>query len=169
MTVSFTSSFVRHERKERRSRHLRGLERKQIAEKLKIHSPSTVYNLSFCSLTQSELEPGKRDKTGGSPDVIRKISSQESQKQYPDIDLVKSLSILREQFLQSGSSDFTIPGYIQRITAYPLSIILFTELGVRMYHYLAKSSTIFCDATGTVVSLKKFKSNDTLLYYMLWF
>ena len=40
-----------------------------------------------------------------------------------DIDLVKSLSILRKQFLQSGSSDFTIPGYIQRITAYPLSII----------------------------------------------
>ena len=115
------------------------------------------------------MESGKRDKTGGSSDVIRKISSQESQKQYPDIDLVKSLSILREQFLQSGSSDFTIPGYIKRITAYPLSIILFTELGVRMYHYLAKSSTIFCDATGTVVSLKKFKSNDTLLYIMLWF
>ena len=125
MTVSFTSSFVRHKRKERRSRHLRGLERRQIAEKLKIDSPSTVYNLSFCSLTQSELESGKRDKTGGSPDVIRKISSQESQKQYilADIDLVKSLSILREQFLSSGSSDFTIPGYIQRITAYPLSII----------------------------------------------
>ena len=60
MTVSFTSSFVRHERKERRSRHLRGLERRQIAEKLKIHSPSTVYNLSFCSLFQSELESGKR-------------------------------------------------------------------------------------------------------------
>ena len=36
-----------------------------------------------------------------------------------------------------------------------------------MYHYLAKSSTIFCDATGTVVSLKKFKSNDTLLYYAM--
>ena len=36
-----------------------------------------------------------------------------------------------------------------------------------MYHYLAKSSTIFCDATGTVVPLKKFESNDTLLYYAM--
>ena len=62
-----------------------------------------------------------------------------------------------------------IEGIIQHIRAMPFGIICFNEAGVRLYHDLAKQKPVFCDATGTVVSLPKDSCNKkpTLYYYAL--
>ena len=55
--------------------------------------------------------------------------------------------------------------YIQRINAFPLSITCITEVGVRLYHMLGHKSTLFLDATGTIVSLKKTEFDKPKMYY----
>ncbi len=56
-------------------------------------------------------------------------------------------------------------GFIQKIAAFPFLVTFFTEIGIQLYHTLSKSSTIFCDATGTIVSLKQLGPQKRLLYY----
>lgn len=62
-----------------------------------------------------------------------------------------------------------VEGYIQHISASPFSVICFNEAGVRLYHEVAKISTTFCDATGTIISFPKTRSEKkkTIHYYAL--
>ena len=140
----------------------------KVAEELEFQSPSTLYSKKYCKLSQNELESGKRDKVGSSPEVIRKISSEAKQRKLPHPNLITSLHLLSEEMTDTTTNQ-PIPCYIQRITAFPFSLILYTEQGVRSYHHLARDSTVFCDATGTVVSLKGAPEfgDKKVLYYSL--
>lgn len=165
--VTFTSNLVQHKRSERRSRHVTGQKREDMVKLLSQQSPSTVYNKKFASLTPTELECGKRDKVGSSEYVLRKISSEGRKKLFPHFDLITSLSILRET-LSNRTTVKSLQGYIQRINCFPFSVTCFTEEGVRIYHHLGRSQNLFCDATGTIVSLKGTQyEGDTPLYYSL--
>ena len=101
-----------------------------------------MYHASFNKLSVSELCSGSRDKIGSCPEVHRKISSQSEAKQSEllSIDIVSSLSLLRKQLTTNHQK---IPGYIQRISAFPFSVTLFTDVGVRLYHNTAPRSTLF--------------------------
>ena len=73
--VSFSSSTVNHDRKERKARQIQEEDRKKLRKVLTYQSPSTVYNTMFASIKADKLELGKRDKVHKHPSTIQKISS----------------------------------------------------------------------------------------------
>ena len=75
---------------------------------------------------------------------------------------MKSLLLLQEEINKKGGM-----GYIQRIHAYPFSVHCYTEMGIRIYHHMVRHQTLYCDATGTIVSLKNDEHNGKLLYYSI--
>ena len=168
LEIYMLSNFVKHKKGDKKSRFIRGSKRLKVAEELEFQSPSTLYSKQYCKLSQNELESGKRDIVGSSPEVIRKISSEAKQRKLPHPNLITSLHLLSEEMTDITTNQ-PIPCYIQRITAFPFSLILYTEQGVRLYHHLARDSTVFCDATGTVVSLKGAPEfgDKKVLYYSL--
>ena len=56
-------------------------------------------------------------------------------------------------------------GYIQCIQASPFAVVCFNDAAVRLYHEVAKRKPIFCDATGTIVSVRNEAGNKLVTYY----
>lgn len=171
ITVKFNNVNICHHVEERQSRQIQGSTRQKMKHDLKHQSPSTIHMKLFTTLSEDELNSGKRDKVGKSPYVLQKISSEENKDRETHFDLLTSIVKLKEEADEIDTlKNKMIPGYIQRVHAYPLGVVCFTEEGIRMLHKLAKTHTIFFDATGTIVSLKKTSKlyeKATILYYSL--
>ena len=166
--VSFSSSIVNHDRKERKARQIQEVDRKKLRKVLTYQSPSTVYSTIFASIKAEELESGKRDKVGKNLSTIQKISSEANKEREFHFELIQSLINLRDNIIETSPAS-KISGYIQRICAYPFSLICFTEEGVRLYHHLIPSQTLFLDATGSIMSLNNtaYETTSPLYYYSL--
>ena len=164
------SGTVRHRREERRVRHIRGVERAAVEGKLKHNSPSAIYNQGMFALSNTKLMSGSRDGIGRTKYVFQKIASEAKKKEQRSEDLVTALILLKDEFIKATSS-YRYPGYIQRIHVWPFAVMCFTEVGVRLYHHMVKDHTLFCDATGTIVTLKGDKNlqsvESPILYYSL--
>ena len=77
----------------------------------------------------------------------------------------RSLLKLRDEILEKKLDRI---GYVQRFHAFPFSVHCYTGMGIRIYHYVGKQKAIFCDATSTIVSLRKQSHNTSgLLYYSI--
>ena len=65
--------------------------------------------------------------------------------------------------------DSPVKGFIQHIHASPFAVICFNEAAVRLYHEVAKQTAVFCDATGTIVTLPKDEGGKvpTVYYYAI--
>ena len=50
---------------------------------------------------------------------------------------------------------------------HPFGVMLYTELGLRIYHYVVKTQALYCDATGTIVKLSDRGKGPAPLYYAL--
>ena len=164
--VKFDCTEVKHRRNQRKARQIRGPNRKLLKEELKHTTPSALHNKRFSSLSYDELKSGKRDKVSSSLHVIQKISSEANGDRLYHKNLIMSLLLLDEE--HTANSDRTYPGLIRRITAKPFSVSLFSEEGIRIFHYMAKKQTLFLDATGTLLNLKGTQyEKSTCLYYSL--
>jgi len=64
---------------------------------------------------------------------------------------LKCLSNLSEEKIESGYRTDMIKGTLQMILSCPNGIILFSESTVRIYHYLARTDTVYVDVTGSVL------------------
>ena len=162
---------VSHKRDERRARHIKGVERKELQSRLEHSAPSAVFNDKMEKLSLCKLVSGSRDGIGQTKTVLQKISSEAKKKEQRHENLILSLMSLQEEFYAATipSKD---PGYIRKIQCSPFSVMLYTEAGVRIYHHMVKHHTLYCDATGTIVTLKEGKrlpSQPALLYYSLVF
>lgn len=165
--VKFTNNTVCHGSDERRSRQIQGRSRKKFQKILEHKSPSTLYRQLVNTIPEEELYSGKRDRAGSSVKVLQKISSEGNIAKQNHFDLLTSLVKLHEE-LNRGLQSKKIGRYIQSIQALPLNVTCFTEEGLRLYHQLGASNTLYLDATGTIVSLKKTKYDKcTMLYYAL--
>ena len=157
---------MKHSRDERKARQIRGAKRSLIKKELEHKTPSAIYNLKFTTLQSHELESGKRDAVGSSPNVFQKISSEANIDKISHRNLIMSLLTLDKEC--STNSEKIYPGIIRRVTAKPFSLSLFPEEGIRIFHYMAKKETIYLDATGTLISLKGTEYEKcTCLYYSL--
>ena len=82
-------------------------------------------------------------------------------------------NIIEEETVSSATSglhrpDSPIPGYIQYIQASPFGVTCFNETGVRLYHEVAKYSPVFCDATGTIVTVpQEVGTKSSVCYYYI--
>ena len=95
----------------------------------------------------------------------KKISSDARINLQEDTDLIMSLLLLKSKLISVDSAnlnitfnrkDSPVKGFIQHIHASPFAVICFNnEAAVRLYHEVAKQTAVFCDATGTIVTLPK--------------
>ena len=164
--LKFNSIEVKHRRDERKARQIRGANRELLKKELKHTTPSAWYNKKFSSLSHDELKSGKRDEVSSSLHVIQKISSEANGDKVHHKNLIMSLLLLDEE--HAANSDRTYPGLIRRISAKPFSVSLFSEEGIRIFHYMAKKQTLYLDATGTIINMKGTQyEKSTCLYYSL--
>lgn len=147
----------KHNIHERHARKVKGSNRKELKEHFSLLGtpPGKVYHDKLRQLSGEEFLAGKRDKIGRSKHVLQKISAESRHMQERDKDYITSLRMLAEEEEESSR-------YIQCVQAIPFAAICFNATGVRIYHELAGSCTIFCDATGTIVSIA---SGKRILYY----
>ena len=124
-------------------------------------------------LKPGQYAAGNRDNVGCSPAVLRKISSEARLALQDDKNLISSPLILKKDIerdepkLYEGENNPTpaVSGYIQCIQASPFAVICFNDAAVRLYHEVAKTNSIFCDATGTIVSVSNDKQMKAVTYY----
>ena len=159
---------VMHKGNERKARRLKGVQRAKMQNELQHCSPSSIYNESVYKLPLEMLASGSRDGIGRTKAVLQKISSEARRMEQRHKQLVESLLLLRDEFC-SKTASYRFPGYIRRIHCAPFTVMCFTEVGVRIYHHRIKKSILYCDATGTIVTLRGAKELQpaTLLYYSL--
>ncbi len=67
-----------------------------------------------------------------------------------DKDVLKSLLLLKTEI----DSSLEIKGMGITYNESPFHYICYTPTGVRLYHHLSSNSTLFCDATGTIVAIQ---------------
>lgn len=161
--VTFTG-VIKHSKNETKARPIRKRRRELLKNALKYESPSTLRAKMFLSLTNSELVSGNRNCTGNTVSVFQKISSEGNKEQESDPNLVTSILLLKDDLVKKDTLSTIHKGYIQRFIAFPFGVVLFTELGLRLYHNLASDSTLQCDATGTIVQCKEL---GTTFYYAI--
>ena len=88
---------MKHSRDERKARQIRGAKRSLIKKELEHKTPSAMYNLKFATLQSHELESGKRDAVGSSPNVFQKISSEANIDKISHRNLIMSLLTLDKE------------------------------------------------------------------------
>ena len=109
---------------------------------------------------ESVVETGKRNEVSAS---FQNISSEANGDRMIHKNLIMSLLLLDEE--HTANSDRSYPGLIRRITAL---VSLFSEEGIKIFHYMAKKQTLYLDATGTLIHLKGTQyEKSTCLYYCL--
>ena len=178
VSLSFSSIHVSHGLGERRARPIKGPDRDELKSKLKNQKPSAVRHQQLLGLSSEAFLSGKRDSVGVSPTVLQKIRSEHLKSQYLHEDLCTALLMLRERQIGEDKSKVcaesvksVLPGYIQRVSSFPFHVICFTETGLKIWHNIASQSTVFCDATGSLSSIRAKPlptgSSRVLLYYSL--
>ena len=179
--LSFGTTTVCHRVGERHARAIKGNRRKALVRDLKNQKPSSIRHQRLLQLTPAAYHSGKRDGVGVSPSVLQKISSESLHSEEEHSELCTSLMILREKQIEEEKNNkllasavlpnTLLPGYIQRVTAHPFSVMCYTETGIRIYHNILATSVLYCDATGTVSSLRSrllpSGASRVLLYYSL--
>ena len=176
INVMFDGSIC-HISSERHARKISLSARKETQKHfLRTHvSPSKEYieRIIIMQLKPGQYAAGNRDNVGCSPAVLRKISSEARLALQDDKNLISSLLILKKDIerdepkLYEGENNHTpaVSGYIQCIQASPFAVICFNDAAVRLYHEVAKTNSIFCDATGTIVSVSNEKQMKAVTYY----
>ena len=163
MIIEFSGA-IRHRIGDTKARNITTPQRQKLRAQLQNESPSTLRAKRYLSLTHSEYMSGKRDIVGRSASVYQKISSEGNLEKQAAGNVVLSLMKLRDKLIETDKLSRVHQGFIHHITAVPFGVVLFTELGLRIYHQLSPLLTIHCDATGTIVQSKE---SGKLLYYAL--
>ena len=148
-----------HDMHERRARKIKGAYRKELQEyfaKSRI-APAKLFHSKLLELDNKAFLGGKWDKIGRTQSVLQKISSESRHIEEEHHDYITSLRVMADREADDPNK------YIQCIQALPFMVICFNETAVRIYHELAPESALYCDATGTIVSLP----GKRVLYYSL--
>ena len=161
---------VKHATGERQSRFIQNSERATLASRFKEKGckPSKVYQELKDDLTSNAKASGNRTGCGVQPTTIRKIASESRQNEYISKDIVESLVAIRQLFIEKENSrnmpPSKIQGFIQTISVYPLTVCMWTEGQVRLWHDRVLHDVAYLDATGTIVGNYDGKRS---LYYAL--
>ena len=132
--ISMVPCTVKHHLRERHARpHITGKQRESLGREMKNSAPSSVRSKKIQGLDDSQLQSGCRDGIGCTVEVFRKTSSEAKTEFKADKHLIPSLMALKDEFL----SVQPCIGFVQKITAYPFSVVLFSEIGIRLYHSMS--------------------------------
>ena len=161
---------VKHTAGERHARFIKGEERQAMAKMFHKgpDKPSTVYQERKADLPSGALASGNRTGCGTQPTTIRKIASEGRQLSQMDKNVFKSLQKIRLHLTEKESSrDFppnSIEGFVHMICQFPLTVHMWTEDQVRLWHERCGDDISYIDATGTIIANHNGKR---VLYYAL--
>lgn len=128
-----------------------------------------LYNESMQKLPLEMLASDSQDGIGWTKAVLKKLSSEARKMEQRHTNLIESLLMLRDEFSTRTASN-RFPDYIRRTHYTPFTVMCFTEIGVRIYHHMIKKSTLYCNATGNLVTLRGVQTLQpagVILYYSL--
>jgi hypothetical protein len=167
---------LQHRNDEIHARRISYSARQKICERFQETNvaPAKEYHTRLMQLGPEQYAFGNRDGVGCSLSVLQKVSSDARLQLQEDRDLIMSLLLLKKKLIALESANVAgnikrkkspVKGFIQHVHASPFSVICFNEAAVRLYHEIAKQGAVFCDATGTIVSLPKDEGKVPTVYY----
>jgi hypothetical protein len=150
---------VKHAITELRARPISGRERTELKKEFTHgQKPLGVYLERLRNADPETIVSGNADGMGKDSHVYCQIAAESRQVGRMDDDCFKSLVNQMEKQKEDGRY-----GFIQKICLKPSYILYWSEEGIRLYHELAKKSTVFWDATGSVV--RRSEDGKRFLYY----
>ena len=138
------------------------------------NNPSKLHRDSLLSIDSDAFSAGIRTGAGITHGTMRGIKSESKKKHQSDKNLAKSLCDLEASIKQEdehnaiklGHTWRKFFGYIQLCNVTPeLSVVLFNEASVRIFHELSKQDIIYIDATGKLFANEH--NYPRLLYYAM--
>lgn len=156
---------IRHDLREQRSRPISGDERKEVMKEFETgQKPYRLYLKKFRDIPDDVKIAGNVSSVGTSTQVLRKIASQSRRVGAMDADEWKSLLKMSTE-MSFTSLNKKVKGFIQHISLVPSYVMYWNESGIRLWHQLANNSTVFWDATGSIIKTRSDESK--YLYYEL--
>ena len=152
---------VKGESKSFQSRYVKGKNRKILGEKaVDMTYPSKLYHRKLSALNDDLFNKGNLKDVPQSKNVIRQCGYEYRKSTQADDSLIKSLKLLKCKYEEEMKGK-SLSGYIQFISLDPLAIGLWCEKDLELFHQMAKSHSLFVDATASVCT----KINNKEVYY----
>ena len=122
--------------------------------------PSKLYHRRFSALNDESFLMGNLKNVPTSKSVITQCRYEYRKANQVDESLINSLKTLKSKYNAELNSKL-VPGFMQFVSLDPLTVALWTENDIELYHEMSKKHSLLVDATGTVT----FKLNDKEVLY----
>ncbi|KAK6171869.1 hypothetical protein SNE40_018293 [Patella caerulea] len=123
-------------------------------------NPNKVAGNTLVSKEADVLISGNLNDIGSNKNVLQKVASESNQTGRMDRDTFNSLLSLKTKF-KSGCPVGI--GFIQNIGFDPFFVYFWSENSIQLWNNIAKTGTVYFDATGNVC--RKMSDGSTILYY----
>ena len=122
--------------------------------------PSKLYHRRLSALDEKSFSMGNLKNVPKSKSVISQCSYEYRKANQVDDSLINSLKTLKSMYNTELKSKL-VPGFIQFISFDPLTVALWSERDIELYHEMSKRCSPLVDATGTVT----YKLNGKEIFY----
>ena len=144
-----------------KSRNVKGGQRKVLAESVAdLAYPSKIYHRRLAALDDTSFQMGNLKNVPQSKNVITQCSYENRKSCQIDKSALASLKKLKSMYDKEMHAKH-VPGFIQFISIDPLTIGLWTEKDIELFHNMSKNHSLVVDATGSMVM----KMNGTEVFY----
>ena len=135
-----------HVKDEVNRRNITGVNRQHIANNILKSSASAEFNKLLLEADDAELQQGNFS-AAPNPTVLRKIVSEQIQREYLHSNIMQELQIIKEHDQKLNDP------YIRDLGLDPFTVIMFNERQRQLLKQLSRNDSlnIYIDATGTVI------------------
>ena len=145
-------SHTKGEQKSYRSRFVRGEERIKLGESVSALSyPSKEYHRRVAKLDEDSFQAGHLRDTPISKYVVKQCAYEYRKSTHIDKDAIQSVQLLKEKYC-SELPGKSVAGFIQFFSINPLTVALWTEKDVELFHQMSTNHSLLVDATGSIVT-----------------
>ena len=144
-----------------KARNVSGEDRKVLAETdADMAFPSKVYHRRLAALDETSFKMGNLKNVPQSKDVITQSKYENRKNSRVDDSIIVSLKELKNTYVKELNSK-VIPGFIQFTSFDPLTVALWCEKDIELFHRMIKKHSLLIDATGTIAT----KLNGKEIFY----
>ena len=143
------------------SRYIKGDCRKNLGERAAdMNYPSKLFHRKLSALDDNLFAMGNLKDVPQSKNVIKQCGYEHRKANRVDEALMSSLNILKSKYDEEMKCK-SVSGYIQFISSDPLTIGLWSEKDIELFHEMVRSYSLLVDATGSVCN----KVNGKEIFY----
>ena len=152
-TKGMTNSF--------KSRHIKGDQRTALAKSVAdMTYPSKLYHRRLAALDENYFQMGNLRNVPQSKNVVKQCSYEHRKSSRLDESTLVSLKELKSIY-QKELKAKSVPGFIQYMSFDPLTVALWSEKDIELFHKMSQNHALLVDATGSVT----IKLNDKEVFY----